>query len=457
MRTSRLAALCAAALWWAGPASAGSMSSGGGEVLEFLSLDAGGRSVAMGGAYTALASDANSLLYNPAGLGRIDGYQSTFMHNQFVQGITHDYFGLAAKQGFGAQVDYLHFGDIPRTTLSSPDGAGSRIEVSDLALGVGYGRKVYEGLSLGVGLKYLRESVESVAGHGLAGDIGALYVPKAVPGLAVGASLLNIGPPIHYQGLDQKLPLSLRLGAAYAFPLLGNQNTVAFDLVKPRTDRVRYAVGVETVFARMVAFRMGFNTSNGTDLGISGGVGKIGRNLSVDYAITPYGDLGISHSATFSFRWGGSEGESDPAAPGAPRPASLAPGTADEHFARAEAHFDRGAYHRAQEELGAAFALLPPEDSRRVWYHERLGTIAARKGDCAGAKGRFSEAIRIAGNLQHKDAHLADAYAGLGACLVLEKNQQFGVRFLKKALEVGPSPKTRASVERQLEELQTAD
>jgi tetratricopeptide (TPR) repeat protein len=447
-------ALAAWALLWAGTAVASSMSSGGGEPLDFLLFDGGGRSVAMGGAYTGLATDANALLYNPGGLGFIDGYQTTFMHNQYVQGITHDYFGFASKQGWGANVSYLHFGDIQRTTLSLPDGAGARISVADFAAGVGYGRKVYKGLSAGLGLKYVRESVESIAAHGAAFDLGVMFQPEQVRGLSLGLALVNAGPDLRYQTRDEKLPMSVRMGGAYAFPLVGNRNTVAFDVVKPRTDRVRYGVGAETVFAGLVAFRVGFNTTNGTDLGISGGVGKIGKNLSVDYSIMPYGDLGISHGATFSYRWGGTQ---DPTVEASGRSAVLAPGTPDEHFTRAQAHFDNSAYRRAQEELGAAFALLPPDDSRKVRYYERLGAIAVKEGDCDNAKGRFSEAIRIAGNLQTRDSYLADAYAGLGYCLSLEKNRPYALKFLNKALEVGPSPKTRSSVEKQIEALKSAE
>ena len=67
----------------------------GTEPFNFLALDADARAVALGGAYTALATDANALLYNPAGLGLVRQSQIAFMHNQYIAGLTQEYMGLA--------------------------------------------------------------------------------------------------------------------------------------------------------------------------------------------------------------------------------------------------------------------------------------------------------------------------------------------------------------------------
>src|SRR5690242_10900804 len=111
----------------------------GAEAFDFLQFDAGARAVALGGAYTALASDSNALLYNPGGLGFLATNEATFMHNQYVQGLNQEYVGFASSIGLGAQLNYVNLGGIPRTTISQPDGTGSNFSVSDRSLGVGYG------------------------------------------------------------------------------------------------------------------------------------------------------------------------------------------------------------------------------------------------------------------------------------------------------------------------------
>ena len=48
-------------------APAGTARAGGANTFEFLSLDADARPAGLGGAYTAAATDANAMLYNPPG------------------------------------------------------------------------------------------------------------------------------------------------------------------------------------------------------------------------------------------------------------------------------------------------------------------------------------------------------------------------------------------------------
>ena len=108
MRRFLAPALLVAALA-AAPARAGKAA--GASSLDFLNLDANARAVALGGAYTALASDANALLYNPAGLGGLKTHEATLMHNEYVQGLTQEYAGVATRQGFGGALNYLRFGD----------------------------------------------------------------------------------------------------------------------------------------------------------------------------------------------------------------------------------------------------------------------------------------------------------------------------------------------------------
>lgn len=428
-----------------GPALAGNTSAG--EGLDFLLLDAGARPLSMGGAYTALASDSNALLYNPAGLGRVNFHEATFMHNQFVQGLTHDYLSLATKQGWGVNLNYLHFSDIPRTTIAAPAGVGNRFDIGDFALGVGYGKMVSSNLSLGVGGKLVRESIDAIDAKGFALDLGALYGVEAVPGLTLGLSALNIGPSIRYQQVRQKLPVLFRAGAAYAFPFLGNSNIVSVDMMKTRTDQARIGLGVESLY-RSLAFRGGFSTSNDAGLGITGGVGWIGKAFSVDYAITPFGDLGISNSLSFSYRWGNPKS--------APNVYSLEPSQpANISFAQAEDLIAARSFHKAREKLGSAYAMLAIKDSRRVWYHERLGAILVKEESYDAAQEQFAEAIQIASTLSISDSHLADAYAGMGFCLNHAKKRAYAAKFFNKALELGPSSENRVRITTELEKIKS--
>ncbi len=287
----------------ASPRWARAQTAAGTEPFDFLLLDAGARAVALGGAYTALATDANALLYNPAGLGMVKSNEVTFMHNQYVEGLTQEYAGFSSLQGFGANFNYLNFGSLTRTTYSQQNGTDGTFSIGDMAVSAGYGRALGS-LSLGVGVKYIRESLDNVTASGYAADVGALYSVEALHGLTLGASALNIGPEVKFLNNKEKLPLNFRGGAAYSFSALKSRTVLAADVSKTRMDKFRMGTGVEISMANIFALRGGFTTRNDAGIGITGGVGVTWRSLGLDYAFVPFGDLGFSHRVSLTCRWG---------------------------------------------------------------------------------------------------------------------------------------------------------
>lgn len=414
--------------------------------FDFLNLDANARAVALGGAYTALSSDANALLYNPAGLGRVERNELTFMHDEYVQGIAQEYLSLATVQGFGGSVNYLNFGDVTRTRIDAPDGTLGTFGLSDLALSGGYGRRFFDdSLSIGAGLEYLREQADDVTASGAAVSAGVLVLPKPVPGLTLGASLLNAGPSVRFASQSSPLPTTARLGAAYEFNGLGARHTAALDLSQQRSDALRWGLGFESVIARMMALRLGFTSRNDAGLGLTGGVGWAWQALSIDYAFSPYGDLGMAHRISVTLHWGGREPDPLPLSERADDRESDLPPSASIHarFDRIDDLIASGRYTTAQRELARLDGLLDPDDRRRVRFEERVGKVAAHRNDCTTAKKHYVEALKRASALGLSDATVGDAYAGVGFCLLSEGSEDYGVRFLRKALEAGPSDETR--------------
>lgn len=280
--------------------------SAGADPFNFLFLDAGARAVAMGGAYTALARDSNALLYNPAGLGRMGRYEATFMHNQYFAGINQEYASVAAPQGWAAELIWMDFANVARTTLSNPDGAGlGTASSNDLAFGMGYGKPLGDSLSVGAGVKLIRESLDGIVGQGYGLDLGALYAPPTIKGLTLGAAVQNIGPSVKFQSANEDLPLNVRAGAGYQFPLLEQAGTLSVDVLKERRDNVVVAAGGEVLVAKMMPVRLGYNTRAGAGPGITAGLGFLGRDFLIDYAFVPFGDLGNAHRISATVRWGG--------------------------------------------------------------------------------------------------------------------------------------------------------
>ncbi|TPW18265.1 MAG: hypothetical protein FD129_36, partial [bacterium] len=286
---------------WAGGA--------GHEPFNFLFLDADARAAAMGGAYTAIAKDANALLYNPAGLARIGAHEAAFMENRYAEGVSQEYLAYASHRGWGANLNHLSFGAIPRTTVSNPDGTGS-FGIRDLAVGLGYGRLLpaVPGLSGGAGVKLLRETIDDTSASGYAADIGGLWEAPAVPGLSFGAVIQNMGPAVRFQAANENLPLNVRLGTAYSAATLGIPALLSFDLMKERSESPLFAVGLEAAPAgRSLPLRLGYNSRNDAGTGISVGLGWSNGKFRIDYAFVPLGDLGTAHRLSLGLRWGAPE------------------------------------------------------------------------------------------------------------------------------------------------------
>ena len=445
MRTRKLLAACLVA---ALAPSCRASGTAGADPFSFLFIDAGARSVAMGGAYTALANDANALLYNPAGLGLIDKHQAAFMHNQYFTGVTQEYMGYAAPQGWGVNLNYLNFGTVQRTSISNPDGSGlGSTGLTDAALSVGYGQTVAGGFSLGAAGKYISESIAGVAGRSPALDLGALYAPPALPGFSVGAALQNIGPAVKFQGAAEPLPLNARAGAAYAFDVMSQRTTVSIDAAKERTQSAIFGAGTEMVIAKMMPIRLGFTTRNNAGLGLTAGVGWFYENVAFDFAFVPFGDLGTAAYISATVRWG---------AKPKPDPYAWKPNEPETFFEESDLLVEAKRYEKAERALERARLLLGEKDRRWVAYNNRLARIAFLRDRAPEAKALYLESLRAAQAVNTPAADIAGAYWGLARCLDGLHDAPHALRAYKKALEVGVPPEASRLITDRVNALEAA-
>ncbi len=279
--------------------------SAGATRFNFLALDTNARAVAMGGAYTALAADAGALHYNPAGLAKTVAPKAAFMHNQYFQDITQEYLGYASPKGWGADFNYLSFGDTRETTLSNPTGAGlGEVGLQDMAFGFGFGRNVGEGLFAGAGLKIVRESIAGISAGGFMLDGGLLWDVPGAEGLNLGLAVQNLGPDIKYHGGNEPLPLGVRAGAGYKLTLRGVKTILALDLQQNRGEDFGVRLGCELLLGGTVPLRLGYNTLTDDGFGLSAGTGYTFGNMAFDYAYAPFKDLGATHRLSVTYRWG---------------------------------------------------------------------------------------------------------------------------------------------------------
>ncbi len=292
----------------ASTAAAGFSSSGKGTSSgEFLKIGQGARALALGEAYTALADDALALNWNPAGLARVPHISVVLAHTAYLESVNYEYAAAALKLSIlgavGASVQHQSVGDVTqRDNTGLQTGSFSP---KDGAYTLGYAHNLGV-LCVGLSAKYIDSKLADSA-TGMAVDAGIQTGPLLGDRFRLGATAANIGGKLKYDKASNDLPVTYRVGASAS---LTEGWVISSDVILPRDNKPIVAVGTEFGLALAGHWRLtprfGYNTRSAGDVegftGFSAGLGFGLRKLSVDYALVPLGDLGLTHRFSLSFR-----------------------------------------------------------------------------------------------------------------------------------------------------------
>ena len=274
---------------------------------QFLRLGAGARPIAMGGAFTAVADDANGPQYNPAGSAWVRNKEAMASYIDYLEGIKYGYIGylqpLNANSTLGLAYGYLDSGAIDRT-----DVAGSAIGTfsSTQSLGIlTYARSFGDKFALGTNLKLFQQIIEDEKAGGYAFDLGTQY--KVRPQFVLGLAVQNIGPGVTFVKEKDPLPVTIKLGALYMF-MEDTLNISGDAKYQPKENsKISENVGAEYWVSRNLALRIGYDTASISDIenftGVSAGMGFKISGLTLNYAWMPYGILGDTHRISLGFKW----------------------------------------------------------------------------------------------------------------------------------------------------------
>lgn len=282
----------------------------GAETASYLDIGVGARGLAMGGAYTALADDAHSVYWNPAGLARLEKREIAASHSELGNSTRHDFLVYAhpTKQAvFAGALTYLN-----QDSIAGRDAAGQPIgsyDASDAAVAFAAGRRA-ELADFGVSVKYLRSHIASTEAQGLAADAGLKReLPAGSGKVVLGAALRNIGPGLKYEDQRNDLPLRAAFGAAYRFT---QGHALALELQDgPRGAGMEGGAGGEFKAHEGVFLRLGYTSKSasvagsGFDAarGLTLGLGLKKDGFSLDYAAQAAGELGSTHRFTLAARF----------------------------------------------------------------------------------------------------------------------------------------------------------
>jgi hypothetical protein len=284
--------------------------------FTFMRIGVGARPVGMGGAYTALADDANALFWNPAGLALAPVFSGSVTMMKLLQSVSYASAGLVAPLGHGLAAGcaggYLSASDVRRDELGQEVGT---FGLSDFVIGPGIAWQPLPGLGVGVGTKYVGSRIDSFRAYAVSFDGGAIYQP--IRYFTVGASLLHVGPPRRFIAEWEYPPVNLRTGVAVNVPFAENYLVVASDLSVYPDFAPALSVGAELYLrlggsstGQAISLRCGYQSDShlGTWSGLSFGIGydyELSRNLSLglDVVYLSYGLLGDSERASVGLRF----------------------------------------------------------------------------------------------------------------------------------------------------------
>lgn len=282
-------------------AFAGAGTTGGVILKESL----GARSLAMGDAFTAVASGPETIFWNPAGLGTMQNPEVSAMYfkeiaNMGLMSIQYAH-PLAEYGTAGIAIESFSAGEMELNYL---DGSSKSVNAQqDFIVNLAYGREIIENFSAGANLKYLSSTLaEAETASTIALDLGCLYRLPQVEGGSLGVSLQNIGGGMKYIEEEDPLSFTIRAGAAYTKDLQNNTLTISGDLSKPKELSTRFNLGAEYVYNQVMAIRAGYKFNYDVDSFTAGFGVKISR-YSLDYAFAPKGDLGDNHRISLGVRF----------------------------------------------------------------------------------------------------------------------------------------------------------
>jgi len=273
---------------------------------QFLKIDTDARAVSMGAAYTALASGVESLAYNPAGLSAVKGVELGFSHTNWLMDSMHDFIGVAMPLkgkpvAVGLGLTRLSNGSMD--ARNADRSAGGDFSSYDQAVTVGLAGMMGK-VRMGLNVKYVESSIAGITARAGAVDIGFSKALNSLP-VGIGLSVQNLGTQMKY--ISQEDPLPLTFAAGLMFSVIPGVN-LALDVKRQVYDRqTGVSFGTEYALLSGVALRAGYLSSSRTaainSAGFSAGAGLNFWNTRLDYAVTPYGDLGNTQKITIKKRF----------------------------------------------------------------------------------------------------------------------------------------------------------
>ena len=319
-----------------------------------LLINGWSKSSGWGWAGVSNITGVESMFMNVAGLAKSSPTEVQFSRTNWLSGSQIDInsFGISQKVNtdgyFGLSVMSFSMGDIEITTEDQPDGGLGTYRPQFMNIGIGYGKRFSEAISVGILGRIVSEAIPNAKAQGMALDAGVQYVATANESSEVkkndvhfGISIKNIGPDMQYSGdglsrktidringtegtTDQRanrfnLPSLINIGAGYDFRLDADSQTyfhkltLAGNFTSHTFQNNEVTMGLEYSYKSILQVRTAYSfqeggfdyeTRNSAYTGFSGGLSfniplsdeEEASAISVDYSYRATNPFDGTHS-----------------------------------------------------------------------------------------------------------------------------------------------------------------
>ncbi len=292
----------------------------GTSIYNFLKIDPSATSSGLGGAFTALVSDASVIHWNPAVTVQLEGTSVALSHLDWFDGIGYEYFAMSTtikSWAFGIEIGALHMDAMEITTEYKPYGSGEYFTYADYYVGLNFSRKMSDRFSFGFSGRLVREEYLDLATTSIVMDLGTFY-RTGFRDLTLAVALLNFGAPTGPAGQYESGDGSMRDYETFSPPTtfhIGSAMTlyesdflsllVTAQLNHPVDNAETYVLGLKTTLLKAFDIRAAY--SIGTEVPFSLGIGfsteRWNSGLKIDYAFRPHKYLGIINQIQISYNF----------------------------------------------------------------------------------------------------------------------------------------------------------
>ncbi|MDY0110644.1 MAG: PorV/PorQ family protein [Candidatus Krumholzibacteria bacterium] len=311
----------------------------GSTVGAFLRIEPGARGAALGNAGVALPDGIDAVYYNTGAIGLLDHAAVQYTHSMWFADISFDYVAFAlpvtGTSTLFASMTALNSGEIDVRTVDQPLGTGERYDVANVALGLGYGRRITSRFAVGLQANYATERIWHTSNRILTFNVGTVYRLNDA-GAILGFSLANLGPRARYSGGDLAvqfnpdpdqhgnnsalpaeqytdefpLPGVFRLGISVPYDVSASSRLLFLaEALHPNDNSESANLGVEWTWSQRLALRVGYQTlfQEEGEQGLTAGFGvegPLGANrYHLSYAWAGHDHLQDTHRITLVLRF----------------------------------------------------------------------------------------------------------------------------------------------------------